>query len=212
MNKYWNNPQVWNWFVNKPPNEILQSWVIKSEKINFIKTLPVLDAGCGSGRNSIPFLNEGITVNAFDPNKCAILHLERMHSHKPLYTKIAKIQDRPFLHQKHSLSIFDGVFHQLLSDNEILEGLQYAHNTISIGGLCFVSVFTSDVVPERCVETQANLFLTNAGIMMYLLQSVIWNELVENAGFKILKLQKSNFRLDVGLRSNVTYLLRKENE
>lgn len=209
MSNYWNNPEVWDWLANKPPNELLQEWIINDKKMVSRMEHPVLDAGCGSGRNSYPFLDRGLRVNAFDPNPSAIAHLKQQHLGDRLHTQVATIQDQPFFNQPHALLIFDGVLHQLLATELLRSALNYAYQTLIPGGLLFFSVFTRDVLPENCVETASNQFTNQAGLSMYLLPSSSWDTLISASQFKVIHRKLTQFKLSVGLRSNLSCLLLK---
>jgi SAM-dependent methyltransferase len=61
------------------PDPLLERWASR-----FDPRQPVLDVGCGQGRNTVYLARRGLTVDAVDPSRVAIDQLRRQISREPL--------------------------------------------------------------------------------------------------------------------------------
>jgi SAM-dependent methyltransferase len=61
------------------PDPLLERWASRLDPRQ-----PVLDVGCGQGRNTVYLARRGLTVDAVDPSRVAIDQLRRQISREPL--------------------------------------------------------------------------------------------------------------------------------
>jgi len=77
---------------------------------------PILDAGCGTGRNLIYFLNSGYHVFGVDKNEEAISQLRKTTAGYPLISPeenflVSAVENLPFENEKFDLVISSAVLH-----------------------------------------------------------------------------------------------------
>lgn len=94
----------------------------------------ILDAGCGSGRDSRQFLQRGYRVSAFDASAAMA---EKASAYTGIPVERRRIEDLT------EVGIYDGVWccaaalH--VADSEIVDALRRLHNALCVGGTCYLS-------------------------------------------------------------------------
>jgi 2-polyprenyl-3-methyl-5-hydroxy-6-metoxy-1,4-benzoquinol methylase len=106
---------------------------------------PVLDIGCGQGRNSVYLARQGITVHAFDPSRVAIeqLQLNVTADGFPVYAAVGTFQElRPKQSDYGGILVFGLI--QELPWNEIGVLLRLCREHVGQGGLLFFTCFSTE--------------------------------------------------------------------
>lgn len=130
--------QVPDYFGNAPDD------IIAKYSAQLDKSLPILDIGCGQGRNSIYLARLGYAVHAIDPSLVAIESLKNIIQKESLnicacHTDYAKF-NAPF--SNYSGIMIMGLI-PLLSLESIHELLTCCTNWINTSGYIFVTAFTT---------------------------------------------------------------------
>lgn len=208
---YWSSDAVRSYFVAKRPNERLESCLKTAP--NFLQAIgSVLDAGCGYGRNLVPFSGRACELYAFDPCADALIYTRQRHSMCEDHARISRIEDDPWRGERwFDLVVCDGVLHQCQSVDGVRHAVEYLSDIISPGGCLFISVFTSDVHPAYATHCGNGVWRTDKGVVMTLACSFRILQMFGDVGLSIVDVWHDVFELDVGRRSNLTLLLRREN-
>ncbi len=140
---------------------------------------PLLDLGCGEGRDAVFYAQQGFTVTAVDGSSAALekavqlaqqahVRVERIHSDIRDYLLS---QEFPFLHANNSLQFLG---------KEALPYLTYLRRRTPSGGLHAVSLMTRDYVPEQeglylCQRNELKLFYRDWRVLFYA-EEMAWRE------------------------------------
>ena len=134
--------KAWNWNVadepqwNEPAGEVyplLSRW----KKQGFKK---LLDLGCGTGRHSILFAQNGFDVEAFDLGKEGLDKLEAFNKilKLPITTKLGDMIDLPYKDGEFDCLIaFHAIYHQ--DDDGIKKVINEIKRVLKSGGEAFIT-------------------------------------------------------------------------
>jgi 2-polyprenyl-3-methyl-5-hydroxy-6-metoxy-1,4-benzoquinol methylase len=109
------------------------------------RSRPVLDIGCGQGRNAVYLGRQGITVHAFDPSKVAIeqLKLNVTADGFPVFAAVGTFQElRPKESNYGGILVFGLI--QELAWKEIGILLRLCREHVAEGGLLFFTCFSTE--------------------------------------------------------------------
>jgi len=197
---YWSSQLNQNYFINKPANQLMLSWINDQEPQR------VIDCGCGYGRNILHFEGKSRRLVAFDPCETSVNYIKSISAQ--VEVSLNRIQDQPRRDDTFDLCIVDGVIHQLLSAIEFDAALKYLHTISSSHGTIFISTFTSDQLSQDLEQLEHKVYRSCSTPAMRLLTS---EEILQHISlsFKVLRYKLEKFTLSVGERSNLSCLLRR---
>lgn len=168
----------------------------------------ILDAGCGYGRNLLPFIFTESQLYGFDTCEEAVTYTQHRLRDSNSYIIKSNILECPWINLKFDLIICDGVLHQLLNKEQFQKSFIYLYKVLAPDGLFFFSIFTSDVVPDNSTQIQSSLWCNQYGVYMFLQKG---HKILSNLErfYNVIVSKIDIFRLDVGKRSNLSCLLKK---
>jgi len=202
---YWSEDKVKSYFKLKGPSEQLLT-LLDSGYLGFPKS--VLDAGCGYGRNLIPFINRSIQLRAFDPCKEAVeFSIEQFRDENNASILIGELPTHPFEKEIFDLIICDGVLHQLLTNDEYHLSLFKMRQSLAKGGRLYLSVFTDTPQPTLASMISPCIWKTVDGMYMHMKGVDDILLAISTVGLRTIWQKTTSFKLPVGLRGNLSVVL-----
>jgi len=117
-------------------------------KGRFTKTMRVLDAGCGDGRNLVYFMRGGYSCFAVDSSAQAVEHVQRMASalapqlpHQNF--RVETIESMSFADQSFDAVICSAVLHFAANEDDFRRMLEGAWRVLRPGGIFFARLASS---------------------------------------------------------------------
>lgn len=173
---------------------------------------PVLDAGCGGGRNLVYLLREGFDVHAIDhdPDSVAsVQHLASILAPKlPLANfRTASIESIPFIDAYFGTVISNTVLHFAHDDAHFQTMLHEMWRVLSRGGLFFARLASNIGMESRVVPLGGRRFTMLDGSDRYLVDEALLMDLTRSLGAELLDPIKTTLVQDQ--RCMTTWVLRK---
>lgn len=126
-------------YFGSAPDPLLEKWVTCLESRR-----PVLDVGCGQGRNSVYLARHGLSVHAVDPSPVAIGQLERRISEEKLaiHTVCAGFSEANLKHDDYGGVLLFGLVQEL--EWPVIGSLtEFCRQHLAAGGLLLVTAFST---------------------------------------------------------------------
>lgn len=172
----------------------------------------ILDAGCGTGRNLLYFLNSGAKVFGVDQNPEAILQLRNLASQFPQINpeenfKVSAVEQLSFEPESFDLVISSAVLHFAENLNHFEAMLNSMWRVLKPGGYFFCRL-ASDIGIESLVRFIGNgRYILPDGSERYLVNQEMLLRLTENLGGELHEpIKTTNVQ---SLRSMTTWCVRK---
>lgn len=128
-------------YYNKKAKDFFDRTVTRDMKLHrerFLKYVPasanILDAGCGSGRDTKAFLQDGYSVVAFDAAKEMVVMSEEVTGQKTLQLRF---QDINFVHEFNGIWANASLLH--VPYNDLREVLERLHCSLKPSGILYAS-------------------------------------------------------------------------
>lgn len=168
-------------------------------KGNFHKQLSILDIGCGKGRNSIPFINNGFNIDLVDPT-CNIPE-EYLNSFEE--ADIQTYNPR----KKYNFIICNAVLHFCNSTDEFLDDFNRICSWLQPGGVLFIRM-TSDFGIDTQQELGEGRYVLKDGTTRFLLNKELLNKIISNNN--LIKVEPVKTSLVEDLRAMTTLVLSRK--
>lgn len=161
----------------------------------------ILDAGCGTGRNLVYFLNNGYEVFAVDAENRAIANLP------PDHFRAEPIEAMSFADSFFDVVIASAVLHFAQSDAHFLAMLHGAWRVLKPGGLFFCRLASSIGTETKIQPVGKGRYLLPDGSERYLVDETTLMNLTEQLGGRLLDPLKTT--VVQNQRSMTTWVVRK---
>jgi hypothetical protein len=147
-------------------------------------------------------------VIAIDSNEDAVADVNSAYGLKYPYCAMPyDLCSYPTFGFSFPLIIADGILHQL-DFAHYKKTISYFDKIVNTGGILFASIFTDKIFPGNCTKIAFNVYENFAGLRMTLLGESQIKELFIEAGFVIQSEISEVFSLEIGVRSNITMVLK----
>ncbi|WGQ11345.1 class I SAM-dependent methyltransferase [Pedobacter gandavensis] len=173
----------------------------------------ILDAGCGTGRNLLYFLNSGAKVFGVDQNREAILQLRNLASQFPQINpeenfKVTAVEQLPFEPEQFDLVMSSAVLHFAENLNHFEAMLNSMWRVLKPGGYFFCRL-ASDIGIESLVRFIGNgRYILPDGSERFLVNQEMLLRLTKNLGGELHEpIKTTNVQ---NLRSMTTWCVRKK--
>ncbi|WP_222539279.1 class I SAM-dependent methyltransferase [Pedobacter polysacchareus] len=173
----------------------------------------ILDAGCGTGRNLLYFLNSGAKVFGVDQNPAAILQLRNLASQFPQINpeenfKVTAVEQLPFEPEQFDLVMSSAVLHFAENLNHFEAMLNSMWRVLKPGGYFFCRL-ASDIGIESLVRFIGNgRYILPDGSERFLVNQEMLLRLTKNLGGELHEpIKTTNVQ---NLRSMTTWCVRKK--
>ena len=162
----------------------------------------ILDAGCGSGRNLVYFLNEGYEVYGVDQDARASAFLP------PGHFRHENIERMSFPDAFADVVISSAVLHFARDDNHFRAMLDGTWRVLKPGGLLFCRLASSIGIESQIVKVAGRRFHLPDGSERYLVDEKLLYDLTEELGGELLDPLKTT--VVQNQRSMTTWIVRKK--
>jgi SAM-dependent methyltransferase len=166
-------------------------------KGRFSKEMKILDAGCGEGRNTIYFLNEGYQIFGADSNPIAIqmarIYAQTIQKEYDVYRfQTSLIEKLPFHQGAFDAIISSAVLHFATSKTHFLKMMEEMMRVLKPGGIFFLRMTTGQgEMQEKSPHLGNGVYLLPDGSERFLLTESLEKEIVSKYKFKYLEPAKS---------------------
>ncbi|WP_373521016.1 class I SAM-dependent methyltransferase [Aquiflexum sp.] len=182
-------------------------------KGRFNKSMKILDAGCGEGRNTIYFLNQGFQVFGVDSNPTAI-QMARIYSHTiqkdfDIYRfQTSTIEDIPFHQGAFDALISSAVLHFAKSEAQFFKMMDEMMRVLKPGGIFFLRMTTAQGgILENSPNLGDGVYLLPDGTERFLLTEELEKEVI--AKYNLTYLEQPKSVLVHGLRAMGVFVWEK---
>jgi len=180
-------------------------------KGRFNKSMKILDAGCGEGRNLIYFMREGFSVWGIDQNPLAIKYLHTLARtiNKSIPDEsflLGDLRDIPFPDENFEVVISSAVLHFSDGKNDFQKMFSELMRVLKQGGILFLRMCT-DVGMNKMVHVSEGMYKLPDGTKRYILTEEMLRLLIDKYSLQYLEPFKSV--VVHGLRSMATLVLEK---
>jgi tellurite methyltransferase len=162
----------------------------------------ILDAGCGSGRNLVYFLNEGYEVFGVDADARGVQALPAGNFRNE------NIEDMSFPDAFADVVISSAVLHFARDDNHFRAMLQGTWRVLKPGGLLFCRLASSIGIESQITNAGGRRFLLPDGSERYLVDEALLMRLTKDLGGRLLDPLKTT--VVQNQRSMTTWIVRKD--
>jgi SAM-dependent methyltransferase len=127
---------------------------------------PVLDAGCGSGRNTFFFLKQGYTVHAIDNNKNEVTATNFMSRSlgRGEVAVLGNLRELPFANSQFGLVVCSRTLHFAESESDFHKMIEELHRVLRRGGVLYISMNSAIANVEEQkkspIATESRVLLT----------------------------------------------------
>lgn len=182
-------------------------------KGRFNKSMKILDAGCGEGRNTIYFLNQGFQVFGVDSNPTAI-QMARIYSNTiqkdfDIYRfQTSTIEDIPFHQGAFDALISSAVLHFAKSEAQFFKMMDEMMRVLKPGGIFFLRMTTAQGgILENSPNLGDGVYLLPDGTERFLLTEELEKEVI--AKYNLTYLEQPKSVLVHGLRAMGVFVWEK---
>lgn len=166
-------------------------------KGRFTKEMKILDAGCGEGRNTIYFLNEGYQIFGVDSNPIAIqmarIYAQTIQKDYDVFRfQTGLIGSMPFHQGAFDAVISSAVMHFAKSEPEFFNMMDDMVRVLKPGGILFLRMTTGQGnMQEKSPHLGDGVYLLPDGSERFLFTDSLEKEIVSKYKFKYLEPAKS---------------------
>ncbi|NVJ86426.1 MAG: class I SAM-dependent methyltransferase [Algoriphagus sp.] len=170
-------------------------------KGRFSKEMRILDAGCGEGRNTVYFINQGYQIFGIDPNELAIQYCryqaKSLQSEYDVHRfQVGRLEEIPFHAEAFDAVICSAVLHFAESVDNFWQMISEIHRVLKPGGIFWFRMCTGfGGILEQSKPLGKGKFLLPDGTERFVLSNEQLKEL-EQKGFRFLEATKTVFVLD----------------
>jgi len=183
-------------------------------KGRFDKNMKILDAGCGEGRNTIYFLQEGYQIFGVDSNPIAIqmarIFAQTIQKDYDIFRfQTSLVENIPFHQGAFDVVISSAVLHFATSEIHFLKMLNDMMRVLKPGGIFFLRMTTSrGNMKEKSPHLGDGVYLLPDGSERFLLTEELEQKIMERYQLRYLEPAKSV--LVHGQRAMGVFVLEKE--
>lgn len=165
-------------------------------KERFTKEMKILDAGCGEGRNTVYFINQGFPIFGIDPNETAIQYCRfRAKSLAPDFDihrfQVGRLEEIPFHAGAFDAVICSAVLHFADNEENFFKMISEIFRVLKPGGIFWFRMATGfGGAAEESIPLDGGKFLLPDGSVRFLLTQAHLDRL-EQMGFNHLENPKS---------------------
>jgi SAM-dependent methyltransferase len=166
-------------------------------KGRFNKQMNILDAGCGEGRNTIYFLNEGYKIFGVDSNPIAIqmarIYAQTIQKDYDIFRfQTSLIEHIPFHQGAFEVVISSAVLHFANSESHFLIMMEELMRVLKPGGIFFLRMTTDQGnMEEKSPHLGDGVYLLPDGSERFLLTESLEKEIVSKYKLQYLEPAKS---------------------
>lgn len=166
-------------------------------KGRFTKEMNILDAGCGEGRNTIYFLNEGYKIFGVDHNPIAIqmarIYAQTIQKDYDVFRfQTSMVENMPFHQGAFDAVISSAVLHFAKSETHFLKMMEEMMRVLKPGGIFFLRMTTSQGnMKEKSPHLGDGVYLLPDGSERFLLTEELEKEIVSKYKLNYLEPAKS---------------------
>ena len=166
-------------------------------KGRFDKQMKILDAGCGEGRNSIYFLNEGYQIFGADSNPIAIqmarIYAQTIQKNFDIHRfQTSTIEDMPFHQGAFDALISSAVLHFAKSEEQFFKMMDEMMRVLRSGGIFFLRMTTAEGgILEKSPDLGNGVYLLPDGTERFLFTEVLEKQVIEKYSLTYLEPPKS---------------------
>jgi SAM-dependent methyltransferase len=166
-------------------------------KGRFDKEMKIFDAGCGEGRNTIYFLQEGYQIFGADSNPIAIqmarIYAQTIQKDYDVFRfQTSLIEKLPFHQGAFDAIISSAVLHFATSETHFLKMMEEMMRVLKPGGIFFLRMTTGQGnMQEKSPHLGDGVYLLPDGSERFLLTESLEKEIVSKYKFKYLEPAKS---------------------
>ena len=181
------------------------------QKGYFDKSLSVLDAGCGRGRNMWMLANLGHKIDACDQDEKSINDLKIKSeslgfSQNQINLRVGEIGNLPYNDGAFDLVICNAVLHFAKDENHFAEMMKDMHRVVKKGGVLFARFVSSHTFENLAPKFNKTLPLPDGSNRFVVDKNWLVNELLPDVGFSLAEEFKT-INVD-GKRTMTTVILR----
>lgn len=165
-------------------------------KGRFTKEMRMLDAGCGEGRNTVYFINQGYQIFGIDPNELAIQYCRyQAKSLNPEYDvhrfQVGRLEEIPFHAGAFDVVICSAVLHFAESVDNFWQMIGEIHRVLKSGGIFWFRMCTGfGGILEQSESLGNGKYLLPDGTERFVLNREQMKE-IEQKGFRFLEAPKT---------------------
>lgn len=199
---FWQKDDTGEQFRNRAPSKYITDEI---DKLN-VSGKKCIDIGCGGGRYSNYLVKKDGIVLAIDkyPEMFGEENNKRINFVEASMDKIPVRNDSYFL----VLSI--GVIHNSVTIDEYINSLKEIFRILGNGGYVLISTFTNDVITNDLTCIGDNIYNIDGRMPMVLMSKEQIEKLINDIGFKIIKVVDEHITdVGIGKRNVYTLLLQK---
>lgn len=172
----------------------------------------ILDAGCGSGRNLIYFLQRGFEVYAVDREESAVAALRRLASRivpelPSEHFRVAEVDALPFESESMDAVLSSAVLHFARDESHFARMLREQWRVLSPGGMLFARLASSIGVEDKIKPLQGRRFHLPDGTERFLVDEDLLLGTTEQLGAELIEPIKTTNVQNV--RAMTTWCLKK---
>jgi SAM-dependent methyltransferase len=177
---------------------------------NIAKSMRVLDAGCGYGRNLVYLLREGCEMFAIDADAEGVEHVRRLAASLGAQLpaenfKVGFIEEMPFPHEFADVVICNSVLHFARDEQQFRAMLKGLWQSLRPGGMLFCRLGSR--IGMDFERVRENIFVVGDGSEWYLVDEEMLLELTEELNAVLVDPLKTTIVQDY--RCMTTWVLRK---
>lgn len=211
---YWNSAHVIDYFSNAAVKDYIKDFFKSYDSVNKLK---VADLGCGAGRYTIWFAQNGYDVYACDASTGMLNRtkegLEKIGYHdidrKILKSRLEKLA---FDDGMFDIVFTNGVIHNAYTSEEYIQCLKECVRVLKSDGLLYLSVFTSDTVDEKLKKVEEHVYLTSDGLCMVLFSKEEIIRMMSDLNYQMTEeFALYDIHVETGVRSLFRAVYRKRN-
>lgn len=163
-------------------------------KGRFIAQSKVLDAGCGTGRNSFWFINNGFDVYGIDRNEKSVLQLRNKIDQQRKNSEnfiVGKISMMPWGDNTFNVVICNAVLHFATNQEHFIAMFSELVRVLQTGGVLFIRM-TSDIgIEHRLTESRDGVYLIPDGSRRFLLTRELLADVMQQYNLKFVETLKT---------------------
>lgn len=182
-------------------------------KGRFQKSMKILDAGCGEGRNSIYFLNEGYQIFGVDSNPIAIqmarIYAQTIQKDYDIHRfQTSIIEDMPFHGGAFDALISSAVLHFAKNEEQFFKMMDEMMRVLKTGGIFFLRMTTAQGgILEKSPDLGNGVYLLPDGTERFLFTEDLEKQTIQK--YRLTPIEPPKSVLVHGLRAMGVFVWEK---